>query len=155
MSTLSISDVNNEADIDAYMAEQGEASGEAIAPHSSVAPQITLNGGVAPTDSTPSVAQFTPVQKLEHIRQLCSAPLQVGDTWYVISRRWYKRWEKACSGVVDKEGPLEEKDLDPVDNTALVDMRGNIVSSVIEHVDVEFVPQEAWDLFVKWCVSRP
>lgn len=153
MSALSISDANNrDTDIDAYMAEQGDASGEATVTSDFSTPQITLNASGAPV---PSAAQFTPAQKLEHIQNLSNAPMIVGETWYIVSTRWYSRWKRACSGVADKEGVIEEKDLGPVDNTSLVDLRGDIPSVVVEHEDAEFVPDEAWNLFVIWCVHPP
>lgn len=155
LSALNLNDAasgNTAADIDAYMAEQGDASGEATV-STADAPSITLNGGgVATTHSTPPPASSSPAEKLEYIRQLCATPLKAGDTWYLVSKRWYRRWEKACTGEEDKDGSVQEKDLGPVDNASLVDMRGKIVSTVIEHVDVEYVPEAAWQAFVNWYV---
>lgn len=112
------------------MAEQGEES---------VPQRLTV----------PSVA-LTPAQKLAAIEELRNSPMSRGDTWYVVSRQWYRRWQKACSGEVDKEGAVEEKDLGPVDNSQLADAQGNIIAPTLEHVDVEFVPESAWTLFVSW-----
>ncbi|KAI0705169.1 hypothetical protein BC835DRAFT_1410046 [Cytidiella melzeri] len=151
MSTLAIKDAaSSDADIDAYMAEQGETSGEATVVHDVDPPSITLNGSVATAQPTPRKSQLSPAQRLETIVRLCNKPLEVGDTWYLVARQWFRRWEKACSGEEDKDGAVEEKDLGPVDNTPLVDQRGNLISSTIEHVDVEFVPYEAWLLFGRW-----
>lgn len=150
MSSLSIADSSRDADIDAYMAEQGEASDEPTIQHSSIAPRITLNEGVPPT---PAVAQFTPAQKFERIKELCATPLAAGQTWYLVSKRWHRRWERACTGAADKEGVVEEKDIGSVDNSSLVDLQGNIVSSISEGVDMEYVSEEAWNLLVSWCVS--
>ncbi|THH01060.1 hypothetical protein EW026_g1582 [Hermanssonia centrifuga] len=150
MSTLSISDVQIETDIDAYMADQGEYN----ATESLVTPQVLVNGiSTTTSDSTstsPVATAITSSSKLQTVTELCKASMQVGEVWYLVSRRWYKRWEKACSGQEDKEGILEEKDLGPVDNTSLVDVRGNLISSSVEGVDVQFVPKQVWDLFVTW-----
>jgi ubiquitin carboxyl-terminal hydrolase 4/11 len=157
MSTLSINDSTNDTDIDAYMAEQGMSSGEATAPAHPVhalapTPLITMNDGVATASSASQAAISTSARRLDLIKELCKESLKPGDIWYLVSRRWYRRWEKACSGEEDKDGPVEEKDLGPVDNTSLVDSLGNLVSSAIEHVDVEFIPEAAWNLFAAWYV---
>jgi ubiquitin carboxyl-terminal hydrolase 4/11/15 len=76
--------------------------------------------------------------------------MEVGETWYLISRVWYKRWEKACTGEIDKEGPVEEGELGPVENSGLLDTYGNLQPSLAEGVDVEYVPEEVWNLFVQW-----
>ncbi|KAI0077704.1 cysteine proteinase [Panus rudis PR-1116 ss-1] len=125
-------DIN--AEIDAYMAEQGvDDAFQPLETHQS-ADTPTLNG----------------VKKLDTIDALQKSPMAIGQTWYLVARQWYRRFQKACSGEEDKEGRIDEKDLGPVDNSPLVDSRGNLVSSTVEHVDVEFVPEEAWSLFVQW-----
>ena len=151
MSTLSISDTNNDADIDAYMVEQGQASGEASVVSDLRTPQISVHASVPPS---PSVAQYTPAQKLERIRNLVKASMKVRETWYLVSKRWYDRWERACAGVVSKEGAIAEKDLGPVDNTPLVDLQGDIVTTFVAQDDAEFVPEEGWNLLVSWCVQH-
>ncbi|EKM50435.1 uncharacterized protein PHACADRAFT_129620 [Phanerochaete carnosa HHB-10118-sp] len=131
-------DAKQAADVDVYMAEQGEASGEATATNPLEA-------------SSSSTSPLTLREKYLKISPLVKRDMVVGETWYVVSRRWYRRWEKACTGSVDKEGAVEEKDLGPVDNGHLVDFKGNIATtSVTEGVDVQFLPQEAWDLIVSW-----
>lgn len=128
------------ADIDAYMAEQGEPSGEATAAN-------------PPGPSSSSASPLTPREKYEKITSLAKRDMVVGETWYVVSRRWYRRWEKACTGTVDKEGGIEEKDVGPVDNGHLVDLKGNLTTHALsEGVDVHFLPPEAWDLLAAWCV---
>jgi ubiquitin carboxyl-terminal hydrolase 4/11 len=127
-------------DIDAYMAEQGEASGEAT---TTQPPQAT--------SSAPLTSTLTAKEKHDKIVALSKREMAIGETWYVVSRRWWKRWEKACLGTVDKEGAVEEKDLGPVNNSHLVDMRGNLIpGQAIEGIDVQFVPEEAWKLLVEW-----
>jgi ubiquitin carboxyl-terminal hydrolase 4/11 len=116
-------------DIDAYMANQGE--------------------GDSFDTLSPSIS---PEQKLLSIDELNKRPMEVNDSWYLVSKQWYKRWRKACTGEVDKEGPVNEQDLGPVDNSPIVDRDGNLVSPVIEGLDVEFVHPEAWRLLVQWYV---
>lgn len=78
--------------------------------------------------------------------------MQVGDTWYIVSRAWYRCWDSACQGIDDKSGPLDEKDVPAVDNTPLVDRDAKLVSNLAEGVDVEFVPLDVWKAFTTWCV---
>lgn len=120
------------SDVDAYMAEQGDAAG----------------------DATPAVPPnvLTARQKYAQVMDLAKAEMQLGQTWYIVSRTWFRRWEKACTGVEDKEGVVDEKDVGPVDNTPLVNVAGELIGQTIEHVDVEFVPEEAWKLLAEWCV---
>ena len=128
-------------DIDVYMAEQGEHSVDAI----------TLMPPPTPPQEPP--ANLTPPQKLHYVTERRGKQMQVGDTWYIVSRRWYRRWEAACQGIADKSGPLEEKHVDAVDNTPLVDRDANLVSNLTEGVDVEFVPWDVWKAFTTWYVS--
>ena len=124
---------NLDTEIDTYMAEQGEAD----------IPQ-TL---VIPTSSENNVP---PAEKLRMIESLSRQTMQPGETWFLVARPWYKRWHKACSGDEDKEGRVNEADLGPVDNSPLLDNNGVLTSSTQEHVDVEFMPVKAWQLFVEW-----
>ncbi len=79
--------------------------------------------------------------------------MQEGADWCIVSRSWYRRWEKACTGEVDKEGQVLENQLGPVDNSSLVEDSGvAITTSFVEGVDVEFVPKAAWDRLVEWYV---
>lgn len=149
MSTLSISDGKHDQDIDAYMAEQGEGSmsqalDEVNQPH-------LTNGAPASAPQTPAATE-SPAAKLAQVEQLRKGQMQIGETWYIVAKRWYKRWHKACSGEEDKEGKVEEKDLGAVDNKPLVDIRGELTASCVEGVDVEFVPEQVWRLFVSWYV---
>ncbi|KAI0955073.1 hypothetical protein AcW1_006764 [Taiwanofungus camphoratus] len=132
ISALSITDSSAlDSDIDSYMADQGE----------------TPSASASPMSQDPFIS---PADRLAAVEQLRQTPMEVGQIWYLVSRRWYKRWYKACSGEVDKEGPIDEANLGPVDNSPLVDKIGNLTSSCIEHVDVEFVPEQVWEWFVEW-----
>ncbi|KAL4073013.1 hypothetical protein V8B97DRAFT_297817 [Scleroderma yunnanense] len=133
--TTSVAD----SDIDSYMLVQGEDD----------LGVVTLTTPHYPVQQVPP-ANLTPPEKFEYINQLRHQAMHVGETWFVISRQWYRRWEFACQGTMDKSGPIEEKDIGPVDNTPLVDQNGNLTSSITEGVDVEFVPEDAWKAFVAW-----
>ncbi|KAG6902330.1 hypothetical protein C0995_001367 [Termitomyces sp. Mi166 len=129
MSTLTIADSNH--DIDAYMAEQGEDGIPALLePEPSTSPQVLK---VAPSEERVAFVDRCKVRKME-----------VGETWYLVARHWWKRWRKALTGDIDKEGPVNEQDLGPVDNSPLLDSYNNLLTSISEGVDLEFVPEEVW-----------
>ena len=89
-------------------------------------------------------------EKLAFVENGKKVPMEVGETWYLVARDWYKRWSKALTGVVDKEGLISEQDLGPVDNSSLLDTYNNLLPSLAEGVDVEYVPKVLWDLLVEW-----
>ena len=127
-------------DIDAYMADQGEAT----IPSALDAAAQHWQNNVATTSN------LSGQQRLDLIDKLCENPMQPGTTWYLVSRRWWRRWRKACSGEVDKEGPVTEAELGPVDNSSIVDNYGSVVRALIEHIDVEFVPESVWQHLCSW-----
>lgn len=135
MSTLTLTDPNH--DIDSYMAEQGEDDILLISQAPSPLPE-----------STPLALE----EKLTIVEKGKGQSMVVGETWYLISRDWWKRWRKACTGEVDKEGPLSEQDLGPVDNSRLLDAHSKLQLDLAEGVDVEYVPEDVWKLFVDWLV---
>ncbi|TCD71861.1 CSN-associated deubiquitinating enzyme Ubp12 [Steccherinum ochraceum] len=140
LASLSVSDATLAADIDAYMADQGEAS---IPATLDVPTQSAQDNDIA-------TSGLSGEQKLELIDSHCKVPMVPGTTWYLVSRRWYKRWRKACTGEVDKEGGVTEAELGPVDNSVLVDAAGILVSPPVERVDVEYIPAQAWSYFEDW-----
>ncbi|KAI5120377.1 hypothetical protein M0805_006899 [Coniferiporia weirii] len=139
----------DDVEIDAYMHGQGEQD----------AGHLALG---AASGSTTSVlqeesSQMTPLEKYQLINTLKRLPMVPGETWFVISRSWYRKWEKACTGEVDKEGAVLESQLGPVNNSPFFDKDGNFDASqsMVEGVDVEFVPAAAWDSFLRWYGNVP
>ncbi|KLO12706.1 cysteine proteinase [Schizopora paradoxa] len=102
--------------------------------------------------ATPNVVNpDAPEDRYKLITQLKKSQMTDGAEWYIVSRSWYRRWEKACTGEVDKEGEVLESQLGPIDNSSLVESSGfGRRASFTEGVDVEFVPKVAWDRFVGW-----
>jgi ubiquitin carboxyl-terminal hydrolase 4/11/15 len=72
-------------------------------------------------------------------------PLVEGTTWALLSKSWYRRFEKAATGQVDKEGGVKEGDLDPVDNSSLLEIDGSLKENVLEGIDFECVPEVVWN----------
>jgi len=72
-------------------------------------------------------------------------PLIEGSTWALVSKSWWRRFEKAATGQVDKEGGVNEDRLGPVDNSSLLDSDGNLNEDLVEGVDFDCVPEVAWN----------
>ncbi|KAL5531349.1 hypothetical protein ACEPAG_4226 [Sanghuangporus baumii] len=126
--------------IDAYMREQGEQNEPFEAPVRSVA-------------SSPGPS---PAEKYQLINKLKSRTMQPGELWYIVSRSWFRKWEKACLGEVDKEGAVLEDQLGPVDNSSFFkNGKFDTSQSMIEGVNVEFVPEDAWNELIQWYGSTP
>jgi ubiquitin carboxyl-terminal hydrolase 4/11/15 len=72
-------------------------------------------------------------------------PLIEGSIWALVSKSWWRRFEKAATGQVDKEGGVNEDRLGPVDNSPLLDTDGNLNENIVEGVDFECFPEVVWD----------
>lgn len=84
------------------------------------------------------------------IDPIITRPLRIGETWYMVQKRWMARWRKASSGQEDKEeGIITQATLGPPDkdNHNLLDER-NILRQDVTGETVDFVPEEVWDRFV-------
>jgi len=123
--------------MDAYMASQSEDNALSV-PQQSQAVDTTQN--------------MAPAQKLLCVEQGKKKRMEIGETWYLISSSWWRRWRKACTGEKDKEGVITEVELGSIDNSSLVDTDGLLRRDILEGVDVEFVPQDVWRLFTIWFV---
>jgi ubiquitin carboxyl-terminal hydrolase 4/11 len=99
----------------------------------------------------PSSTAIPPHHKLSTIRSLKASPIQLDQTWYLVSATWWNRWVRACSGEQDKNGPLHEYQLGPVDNADLLDELGHLKQGLIEGIDVEYLPEPAWNQLIQWC----
>lgn len=95
-------------------------------------------------------------QQLDRIRPMKNLPLHAGDTWYLVSRRWYRRWDAACSERRDSD-PAEKVDvpIGPIDNSDLLDQDSTpsfdrLRPGINEHIDYEMFPEEGWKLLVAW-----
>lgn len=138
LSSLTLTDPSQE--IDSYMAEQGEADIPPFVP--------TAN------QDNPSLQSMGPADKVSFVEREKMKKMETGQTWYLVSKRWWKRWKTACTGEIDKDGPpVAEEEVGAVDNTPLLDAAGGLKIGLTEGVDVEFVPVEIWNAFTAWFVS--
>lgn len=125
-------------EINSYMREQGAQGDERVEFEAS-------------TSSQQQAPQPSPAEKLQLIETLKKQPMVPGETWYIVSRPWYRKWEKACTGKVDKEGAVSESQVGPVDNSAFFkDGEFESNHSMEEGVDIELVPAVAWKAFTDW-----
>ncbi|KZV66127.1 UCH-domain-containing protein [Peniophora sp. CONT] len=93
---------------------------------------------------------LTPSEKLSRIQSLKSSPLKEGETWFLVSRAWYGKWERAMKGEETKEGPAPlESEIGSVDNSGILDPASGELSKTAGG-EAEYLPKEAWDLFVRW-----
>jgi ubiquitin carboxyl-terminal hydrolase 4/11 len=127
-------------DIDDYMDAQGEPDVLQVtllpAPHQPNPTHPSPNPEGGPSSS------FLRFQAVEVMRGM---PLIEGATWALVSKSWYRRFEKAATGQVDKEGGLREDGLGPVDNSPLLETDGKLNEDLVEGVDFECVPEAVWD----------
>lgn len=123
--------MSSDKELDEYMHSQEGADPEAA---------------VANRESAPSLCR---PDHLPAIQELKNKSLRKGDVWFVVARAWYRRWERACRGVAGKDGP---QDVGPVDNSSIADATGRLSAQLVEGVTVEYVPEQAWKLFVEWSV---
>ncbi|KAF8325456.1 uncharacterized protein EI90DRAFT_3019088 [Cantharellus anzutake] len=91
----------------------------------------------------------SPKEQLSLIESLIKKQLTPGDVWFVIAKSWYRRWHNACSGLISKE-PVGL--LNPVNNDDIWGHGGSLTlkDPVVEGVNAELVPEEAWKLLIEW-----
>lgn len=138
---------NAMADIDAYMADQGEQD---PTPLNDVAQSISTNHQSGPSGFSVSL----PHQQLTSVQALKMKPLVEGDIWFLISKSWYTRWENACTGRVSKSSSTPTP-IGPIDNSDIVStspFSGKLYDlilepPVVEGETAEFVPKLAHDFF--------
>lgn len=130
------------ADIDAYMADQGEHD---ATPLGLQTPPQSQSKAPAPPE------QFISIQALK------SKPLREGDDWCVVSKSWYTRWEDACSGRISKDsngstnvGPIDNTDITDISPYPGVDYDLRLSPPVAEGESCEFLPSMAQDFLEQW-----
>ncbi|KAG8962422.1 CSN-associated deubiquitinating enzyme Ubp12 [Tulasnella sp. 408] len=85
------------------------------------------------------------------IGSLKNKALALGDTWYLISQRWYHDWQCTCAVIAFQSTFEAESRVNAVDNSSLAGSKaGELKSALIEGVDYELLPEEAWNLLVDW-----
>ena len=145
-----------------------------MTPHSGVSSSNSLNEAPEVMDASQrqavvSAPDLPPIdEQIKRVKDLASVPMQTGQKGYVVSMKWLSRvlsrgshdYGKDTYGKEAKEGPIG-----PVDNTCLNVIRDPLFGDFEDEAgepyiplrpglqlpeDFEIVPQEAWDLIIKW-----
>jgi ubiquitin carboxyl-terminal hydrolase 4/11/15 len=104
-------------------------------------------------ETEPDETRPTPADQIAQINLLRGRALVKGDTWFLISRIWFRRWQTACSGIAEsKEDDIElgVETLGPIDNSDIADEAGKLKRSMILDVNVIAVPEDAYLLLRGW-----
>ena len=108
---------------------------------------------------SPVCAQSSPPDpkaQIEIIKDLKRKNLVAGDSWWLLSRVWYRRWQAACSGIAESKEDDPELGVDaigPIDNSSITGENGQLKVPLLEGSDVELLPEAAWEYLLSWCVS--
>lgn len=94
--------------------------------------------------------------QVQIINEYKSERLVAGDSWYLVSRAWFRQWSAAASGDADDkdDAGLDLEMLGPVDNGPLATEDGALRMPVQVGVDCEVVPEAAWRMLTDWCAVR-
>jgi ubiquitin carboxyl-terminal hydrolase 4/11/15 len=140
----SSNDGSSSSSTEPLMSENGDA-GPAIASAS--------NTAIPPRHAPPGDGQVQLDLVLEHKK----VPFVEGDTWFVIDRRWFRRWQAACGSTAGDDSDskqLQDVSMDevgPIDNSQIANTTtGRLLRPVLEGQDVEFLPGVSWHLLEAW-----
>ncbi|GAA6055880.1 hypothetical protein JCM3770_001539 [Rhodotorula araucariae] len=104
--------------------------------------------------SSSSYNGIDPQNQLAMISDVKSMPLEAGDSWFLISRAWLRRWQTACSGVAvskDDDDHLTPEMVGPIDNSSITAADGvSLRRPLTIGVDVEVLPVPAWRYLCDW-----
>lgn len=105
----------------------------------------------APTATPPARSE-----QLARTSELLNQPLQVGQSWYIVSRSWYQRWAAACNSQDSTDsGEAERTQVGPIDSSELAAEGQSSAAPALkprlqDGHDYELLPEEAWTLLVSW-----
>ncbi|XP_037094865.1 ubiquitin carboxyl-terminal hydrolase 15-like [Pollicipes pollicipes] len=88
------------------------------------------------------------------IFKLSQTPLKTGATWYLIDTVWFKQWKRYV-GYEERDTALMGQPSafpGPIDNSPLMkeDDSGDINDQMLDSVDYELLPEEAWNRLQQW-----
>lgn len=121
-------------------------------------PLLRTTAGTAPTQNAPSATE-----QAGSIRELMTLPLKSGDTWYLASTTWFKKWAAFCDAAKEVPGSEVQHNVGAIDNSDLLAVdadnslgQASLAPDLREQVNFELVPAEAWNLLASWYgVSGP
>jgi ubiquitin carboxyl-terminal hydrolase 4/11/15 len=96
-------------------------------------------------------------QQLAMITEMKQFQLEKDETWYLVPRGWYRRWQTACSGIAqskEDDDSLTPEQVGPIDTTVLTEADGVTLRKPLQvGVDVEVLPTPGWRYLTEWCVQ--
>jgi ubiquitin carboxyl-terminal hydrolase 4/11/15 len=113
---------------------------------------LTASEGIS-TNIQPSETKPDASQQIQMVKESSKEALQIGQSWFLVDRKWYRLWSAACSdGPDSKEGePLE---VGPVETRALWQAGQQeplmLRLDLEEGVDFELLQESAWRLLTSW-----
>lgn len=128
---------------------------------SSTEPLMSENGEAAAATSHAIPGRSTPPAdgqiQLQMVLEPAKKPLDEGDTWFVVDRKWFRRWQAACGSSEGNDGDAKDlqdisvDEVGPVDNTQIASpATGRLLRPVTEGQDVVFLPGGSWHLLEAW-----
>lgn len=133
------------------------ASSDSSATSSSASTEPLAMDDEASTDArtakSPRQTPPAPNEQLNIVVAAAKQPMQAGDNWFLIDRRWYRRWQAACGDPEAGKEAMDSASLGPIDNSSFADpMTGAITKAPVEGQDVEYLPTDAWFFLEAWLV---
>ncbi|CAL1290748.1 unnamed protein product [Larinioides sclopetarius] len=93
-------------------------------------------------------------EQKNQITQISKKVLARQDTWCLIDNKWFKQWKKYVGYDNWETANVGDRATHPgpIDNSPLLrdDGSGEIKDHLIDELDYVLLPEEAWDLLVKW-----
>lgn len=87
------------------------------------------------------------------ITEMVDGQLEAGDSWFLVSRAWYRRWLTACSGMPEEKDDVlvSMEDVGPLDTQSLIDSAtGSLRVPVTVGADCILLPAQAWGMLTAW-----
>lgn len=116
-------------------------------------PVPSYRDGNQPVDTIDGDSRPSGADQLRTINLLRDVGLIRGDSWHLISRSWFRRWQTVSSGVAEsKEDDLELSvdSLGRIDNSDIADDAGQLKKSMFIDVNVVALPDDAYSLLGQW-----
>ncbi|XP_071439299.1 ubiquitin carboxyl-terminal hydrolase 15-like [Hetaerina americana] len=99
--------------------------------------------------------ESTTEEKKKEITPLLSKKMSKGQTWYLISLEWWCKFQNYFGFVRDGDGVQPCVLPGHIDNSSLLNDNGDLKENLVDKLDYELVPSEAWDLLVEWFGKVP
>ncbi|XP_046407144.1 ubiquitin carboxyl-terminal hydrolase 15-like [Ischnura elegans] len=99
--------------------------------------------------------ESTTEDKKKEITPLLSKKMSKGQTWYLVSQEWWRKFQHYIGMVNDEDGVRSCVLPGNIDNSSLLNENGDLKPNLMDKYDYELVPSEAWDLLVEWFGKVP